>query len=183
MPFCRHTYREVIHLGIFFVWFGFVSCSKSWQNDIAEWFRTLTGVMQDCIFSPQLFNILLKLVITLAIQDLNIGINLQGMTINNLRFTDVLIADSVEDRQTLVTNVHTVSRKFGLTINTGENRSTNNLQRKQAYVRLHWWVKTETSQDFHFKGVIADKSTCTDDITRRIGLAMGGIQKLTKIWN
>ena len=41
------------------------------------------------------------------------------MTINNLRFADdiVLLADSAEDLQTLVTNIHTVSRKFGSTIN------------------------------------------------------------------
>ena len=31
-------------------------------------------------------------------------------------------------------------------------------------------------------GVITDKSTCTDNIKRRIGLAMGGMQKLTTIW-
>ena len=68
------------------------------------------------------FQHLLELVISLAIQDLSIGINLRGMTINNLRFADdiVLKADSVEDLQTLVTNVHTVSRKFGLTINKGK---------------------------------------------------------------
>ena len=52
---------------------------------------------------------MLELVTSLAIQDLSIGI---------LRFADdiVLMADSVEDLQTLVINVHTVSRKFGLTI-------------------------------------------------------------------
>ena len=31
-------------------------------------------------------------------------------------------------------------------------------------------------------GVISENSTCTDDIKRRIGLAMGGMQKLTSIW-
>ena len=92
------------------------------DDDITEQFRTLTDVRQGCILSPQLFNILLELVISLAIQDLSIGINLQGMTINNLRFADdiILMADSVEDLQILVTNVHTVSRKFGLTINKGK---------------------------------------------------------------
>ena len=68
------------------------------DDDITEWFRTLTSVRQGCILSPQLFNILLELVISLAIQDLSIGINLQGMTINNLQFADdiALLADSVK---------------------------------------------------------------------------------------
>ena len=92
------------------------------DDDITEWSRTLTGVRQGYILLPQLFNILLELVISMAIQDLSIGINLHGMTINNLGFADdiVLMADSVEDLQTLVTNIHTVSRKFGLTINKGK---------------------------------------------------------------
>ena len=79
-------------------------------------------------------------------QDVSIGINLQGMTINNLRFDidNVLMADSVDDLQTLVTNIHTVSRKFGLTINKEKKRGPNDLQRKQAYVHLHWWGKTSS---------------------------------------
>ena len=80
------------------------------DNDITEWFRSLIGVRQGCILLPQLFNILLELVISLAIQNLSIGIILQGMPINNLRFADdiVLMADSDEDLQTLVTYVHVV---------------------------------------------------------------------------
>ena len=88
---------------------------------IAEWSRTLIGVMQGFISSPQLFNILLDFFISLAIQNLStcIGINLQGMTINNLQFADdiILMADSVKDLQRLVKNVHIVSWQFGLMIN------------------------------------------------------------------
>ena len=31
----------------------------------------------------------------------------------------------------------------------GENRGLNDYQMKQAYVRLHWWEKSETSRDLH----------------------------------
>ena len=60
--------------------------------------------------------------IILAIRGLSIGINVLGMTINNLLCADdiVLLTDSVENLQALVTNIHTVSRRFGFTINKGK---------------------------------------------------------------
>ena len=109
---------------------------------------------QGCIFSPQLFNILLELVISLAIQDLSIGIN--------LRFADdiVLMADSVEDLQTLVTNVHTLSRKFGLTINkdkTEVQMTTKESDPMSIYIDEEKLKQFET---FTYLGVvITDKST------------------------
>ena len=84
------------------------------DNDLTGWFQTLTGVRQGCIFSPQLFNILLELVITTAIEDSNIGLKLNGSTVNNLRFGDdiALMAESEGDLQTLVDLVHTTSTQF-----------------------------------------------------------------------
>ena len=153
------------------------------DDNITEWFRTLTGLRQGCILSPQLFNILLELVISLAIQDLSIiGINLQGMTINNLRFADdiVLLADSVEDLLTLVTNIHTVSRKFGLTINKGNTEVQ--MITKESKPMSVYIDEVKLKQVTYLGGVISENSTCTYDIKRRIGLAMGGMQKLTSIW-
>ena len=134
------------------------------DDDITGWFRILTGVRKGCILPPQLFNILLELVISLAIQDLNIGINLQGMTINNLRLADDidLLADSVEDLQTLVTNIHTVSRKFGLTINKGKTEVqmiTNESKPMSVYIDEVQLKQVETFT--YLGGVISENSTCT----------------------
>ena len=107
------------------------------------------------------------------------------MTINNLRFADdiVLLADSVEDLQTLVTNIHTVSRKFGLTINKGKTEVqmiTKESKPMSVYIDEVQLKQVETFT--YLGGVISENSTCTDDIKRRICLAMGGMQKLTSIW-
>ena len=121
------------------------------DDDITDWFRILTGVRQGCIWSPQLFNILLELVISLAIQDLSIFINLQVMT----QQPPVCWRYRPDGwlcwwpSNTGYNYIHTVSRRFSLTINRGENRGPNDLQRKWAYVHLHWWEKTETSRDLH----------------------------------
>ena len=68
---------------------------------------------------PQLLNILLELVLSLAIQEEQMGAKVQEQYINNLRFADdiVLLAESEEDLQSLVTKVGIHSKKFGLTRN------------------------------------------------------------------
>ena len=107
------------------------------------------------------------------------------MTINNLRFADdiVLLADSIEDLQTLVTNIHTVSRKFGLTINKGKTEVQMIAKESKPMSVYIDEVKLKQVETFtYLGGIISENSTCTDDIKRRIGLAMGGMQKLTSIW-
>ena len=82
------------------------------DNDLTDWFQTLAGVRQRYILSPQLFNILLELVITTAIEDCNICLRLNGSIVNNLRFADdiALMTESESDLQTLVDLVHTTSK-------------------------------------------------------------------------
>ena len=73
------------------------------------------------------------------------------MTINNLRFADdiVLMADSVEDIQTVVTNVHTVSRKFGLTINKRKTEVQMISKESKPMSVCIDEEKTETGRDLH----------------------------------
>ena len=85
-------------------------------------FKTVVGVRQGCTISPQLFNILLELVMRYATCDATVGIHIQGQLVNNLRFADdiALLADSNEDLQTLVTAGYTSSSDMGLKINIGK---------------------------------------------------------------
>ena len=46
------------------------------NGDVTEWFRTTVGVRQGCVISPQLFNILLELVILYATHNVDIGVNI-----------------------------------------------------------------------------------------------------------
>jgi len=63
--------------------------------------------------SPLLFNILLEVVITLALDDNQVGVCISGSVISNLRFADdiSLLADS---DLTLVDKVNKTSGRFGL---------------------------------------------------------------------
>ena len=146
------------------------------DNDITDWFNTITGVRQGCILSPQLFNILLQLVISTAIEDLVTGIKLQGLNINNLRFADdiVLMAETEEDLQALVTKVHTTSKSFGLTINIGKTEVQTISRTNQPISICIQGEQLNQVQSFtYLGGVINNDSTSSHDIKRRIGLAMG----------
>ena len=87
------------------------------NQELTDWFPIHTGVNQGYILSPQLFNILLELVLRQAIEDVEEGIKIQGQIINNLRFADdiVLLAPSENDLQKHVNKVQEWSKKFSLT--------------------------------------------------------------------
>ena len=62
------------------------------------------GVMQGCVLSPILFNILLEVMITLTLEGNEVGTTISGNLISNLRFADdiCLVANSNDDVQQLV---------------------------------------------------------------------------------
>ena len=88
------------------------------DGGLSEWFDIVVGVMQGCVLSPLLFNILLDVVIALALENNEIGVNISGINISNLRFTDdiCLAAGSDKDLQQLVDKVHTTGNRFGLKV-------------------------------------------------------------------
>ena len=58
------------------------------NGSIGDWFRTTVGVRQGCLLSPTLFNILLKRIMTDALEDHEGTDSIGGRTITNLRFAD-----------------------------------------------------------------------------------------------
>ena len=51
-------------------------------------FFTIDGVLQGCILSPLLVNILLDVVIAPTLDDGNVGARISAICISNLRFAD-----------------------------------------------------------------------------------------------
>jgi len=66
------------------------------DGGLTDWFETTVGVLQGCILSPLLFNILLEVVMALALDDEKLGVRIAGVRISNLRFADdiSLLAES-----------------------------------------------------------------------------------------
>jgi len=89
------------------------------DGDLSEWFITISGIMQGCVLSPLLFNILLEVVIALALENNEFDAKVSGFCISNLRFADdiCLIAEGNDDLQQTVDKVYTTGNRFGLEVN------------------------------------------------------------------
>ena len=91
------------------------------DTELSGWFLTVVGIMQGCVLSPVLFNILLEVVIALDLENNEIGATTSGNLISNLRFADdICLVASNDDLQQLVDAFHTTSSRFGLTVSSSE---------------------------------------------------------------
>jgi len=67
------------------------------EGELTKWFRVTMGVRQGCGLSLYLFNVMLEVVMNLALKDTEIGVNINGQMINNLRFADDIDLIAEED--------------------------------------------------------------------------------------
>lgn len=89
------------------------------ERQSSEEIEIKKGVRQGCILSPLLFNVYSENIINKAFSDQTIGIKINGIPINNLRYADdtVLIAETAEDLQILVDRIVEYSEQYGLSLN------------------------------------------------------------------
>ena len=85
-----------------------------------DWFQIGKGVWQGCILSPCLFNLYAEYIVRNAgLEEAQAGIKIAGRNINNLRYADdtTLMAESGEERKSLLMKVKEQSGKVGLKLN------------------------------------------------------------------
>ena len=150
----------------------------------SEKFHIQKGIRQRCVMSPYLFNIMAEMLIRETLDDFIGGIQIVGKEIINLRYADdiVLIAQSMNKLQELVTRLDTVSRnKYGMHINIDKTKilakdgmpcciTIQNLQLEQV-------------NTFSYLGsLIAEDATSREDIRSRLHKAQGVSLSLNKLW-
>ena len=92
-----------------------VKCS----GHVGEWFRTTMGSRQGCILSPDLFNIYIENIMSLALdKTIGVGVLAGGHLLNNLQFAGCIssLAESADDLQHLLDSVSWVSLAYGMEI-------------------------------------------------------------------
>ena len=85
-----------------------------------DWSQIGKGVRQGCILSPCFFNVYAEYIMRNAgLEEAQAGIKIAGRNINNLRYADdtTLMAESEEERKSLLMKVKEESEKVGLKLN------------------------------------------------------------------
>ena len=93
------------------------------ENDLSEYTPIQRGVRQGCVLSPILFNLYTELIFR-QFEDSK-GTNIGGYDISNLRYVDdtVLVSDTEEGLQRLVTEASIESGKAGLGMNVKKTKT------------------------------------------------------------
>ena len=155
------------------------------KGELSGWFETLVGVLQGCVLSPILFNILLEVVMLLSLNEVDIGATISGFICNNLRFADdiALIAEREKDLQALVNKVHQTSARVGLIISKSKTEVESISRNPQVInIDIEGTPLMQRDQFVYLGGVISSDSSSEHDIKRRIGLATGASASLGSIW-
>ena len=155
------------------------------DGDISDWFETIVGVLQGCVLSPLLFNIFLKMMIALGMDDSSIGAVINGVKMRNLCFADdiAVLAEEEWELQDSVDRIAVASRKMGMQINAEKTeiqylgRGSRNFQ-----VQINGQQLKQTENFVYLGGTISSNGGSENDVTRRIGLARGIFQNLNQIW-
>ena len=124
--------------------------------------------------------------ITLALDDNQVGVCIFGSVISNLRFADdiSLLADSDLDLQSLVDKVNKTSGRFGLQISTSKTELQvigSDTTQSVIRVKLDNNELKQTEDFVYLGGTVSSDTSCDKDIARRVGLAAGVARSLEKI--
>jgi len=156
------------------------------DGGLSDWFPTVVGVLQSCVLSPLLFNILLEVVMMLALGQNDIGVCVNGSVISSLRFADdiSLLSDSDHGLQLIVNKVNPSTNRFGLTMSLVKTE-VQVVGRDTSQIEMHTKIgnsEVKQVQEFvYLGGTICSDATCDKDISRRTGIASGVARRFEKI--
>src|SRR6218665_606561 len=146
-------------------------------------FRIRRGVRQGCVLSPTLFNIVAEMVIRETLEGYEGGVQIGGRLITNLRYADdiILIANTVEELQTLTRRLNEAGRKFGLQIKTSK---TKGMTTAGATCQIRINEETlEQADTFMYLGLaITRDSDCATEIRIRLAKGYAVATDLERIW-
>ena len=142
------------------------------------------GVRQGCVMSPDLFTLYGE-VIMREIETIE-GFSIGGRNLNNVRYADdtVLIADSVEKLQELVSVVKAASEDKGLKINIEKTECmvvTKLNEAPDCSIRIQQELVKQVEKFKYLGSTVTADARCTTEIKARIGIAKTAFRKMNNL--
>ena len=139
------------------------------------------GVRQGCVLSPDLFSLYTQLALD-ELAELD-GIKIGGRNVNNIRYADdmVLIADSEEKLQSLVTNLHDQCRMKGLRINRSKTEVMGVTKRNESLpvnITVEGVSMKQVTKFRYLGSLVTEDGKCDAEIKARIGMAKANFGKM-----
>ena len=152
--------------------------------DKTDWIEIKRGVRQGCVLSPDLFSLYSELIMR-SIEGKE-SFTVGGRNINNIRYADdtVLIADSQEKLQDILTEVKEASEAEGLAINVEKTEVmviSKKAQVPRCNVRVNGKTVKQVRRFCYLGSYITEDGRCIEEIKRRICEAKKTFQKMRSI--
>ena len=153
------------------------------DSDISDYTSIQRGVRQGCVLSPILFNIYTELIFRQF--DHLKGTTIGGRNISNLRYVDdtVLVSDTKEGLQNLVTAAKIESEKAGLGMNVKKTKTM--VVSRQDNIQADIKIGTETLEQvntFKYLGqIITPDGKNENEIKAKMAIAKNRFQQMYKV--
>ena len=157
------------------------------QDDgVGEWFRTSVGSRQGCILSPDLFNLYIENIMSIALDRTEgIGVLVGGHLFNNLRFADdiALLASSADDLQELLNSVNETSTAFGMEISEPKTKVMCTARtHEDLTIQLNGQDLEQVTEFTYLDSSLSAKNISDIDINKRIAKASSVVGRLKDLW-
>lgn len=144
------------------------------NGNLSNWAPINRGVRQGCVLSPDLFSLYAENIMRQMIQTENFKIN--GRAITNIRYADdtVLIANTTEELQKLVTSLQKESEKRGLFINKKKTKimvMTKKPTTPKSKILLNGEELEQTDRFEYLGSTVTSDCRSDNEIRKRIALA------------
>ena len=168
------------------------ACVRS-ENGISEWFSVNVGLRQGCVLSPWLFNVYMDGVVReVSMRTHGKGVEMcdsvgSRWRVSQLLYADdtVLMADSAEDLQCLLSEFGSVCERRKLRVNVNKSKvlvCSSNERRMDLNLNLNGEILEEVNSFKYLGSIVSGRGGVFEDVRARVneGAKAGGAMK--SVW-
>ena len=154
------------------------------KTGISSVFKIKKGVIQGCVLSPNLYNLYTEKIVR-EIEGMP-GVVIGAVNINNLRYADDtgLLALSSGKLQDLINIVNEKGKEYGMSINIKKTEVmvvTKKEVTPSAKITIEGRAIEQVKKFTYLGHLITDNGKCHSEITRRIEIARGAFNNISKV--